>query len=354
MGIHTPICDLFGIEVPVIQTGMGWVSGARLTAATSEAGGLGILAAATMTLPELEAQIAKVKAKTDKPFGVNLRADQPDIDDRVALLIREGVKVASFARAPGPEGIKKLKDAGVLTMPTVGAAKHARKVVKRGVDAIIAQGGEGGGHTGSVPTSLLLPEVCAAVDVPVLGAGGFRDGKGLVAALAFGAAGIAMGTRFLLTQESTVPDSIKQQYLKVPVNGTVVTKAVDGYPQRVVKTPFVQGLEQAGFLRKIWMAVQHGLALKDITHATFGGLVSEARAMKQHGRLTWPQVFMAANAPMLTKASLVDGRTDSGILPTGQVVGAIDELPTVKDLLDSIVAEAEQTLAALPRPTEVP
>jgi len=354
MAIRTPICDLFGIELPIIQTGMGWVSGARLTAATSEAGGLGILAAATMTLPELEAQIAKVKAATRKPFGVNLRADQPDIDDRVALLIREGVKVASFARAPGPEGIKKLKDAGVLTMPTVGAVKHARKVVKWGVDAIIAQGGEGGGHTGSVPTSLLLPEVCAAVDVPVLGAGGFRDGRGLVAALAFGAAGIAMGTRFLLTQESTVPEAVKLQYLKVPVTGTVVTKAVDGYPQRVVRTDFVKGLESAGFMRKIWMAIQHGLALKDITHATLGGLVSEARAMKQHGRLTWPQVFMAANAPMLTKASLVDGRVDSGILPTGQVVGAIDELPTVQDLLERIVAEAEQTLASLPRPTEAP
>jgi len=351
MGIRTPICDLFGIEVPVIQTGMGWVSGARLTAATSEAGGLGILAAATMTLPQLEAQIADVKKRTSKPFGVNLRADQPDIDDRVALLIREGVKVASFARAPGPEGIRKLKDAGVLTMPTVGAVKHAKKVVTWGVDAIIAQGGEGGGHTGSVPTSLLLPEVCAAVDVPVLGAGGFRDGRGLVAALAFGAAGIAMGTRFLLTKESTVPDAIKQQYLGIPVTGTVVTKAVDGYPQRVVRTPFVQGLESAGFLSRIWMAIQHGLALKDITNATFSGLVSEARAMKQHGRLTWPQVFMAANAPMLTKASLVDGRVDSGILPTGQVVGCIDELPTVAELLDRIVAEAEATLASLPSPS---
>lgn len=346
--IHTPICELFGIEVPIIQTGMGWVAGARLTAATSEAGGLGILAAATMTYAELEAQIAEVKSRTSKPFGVNLRSDQPDIDDRVALLIREGVKVASFARAPGPEGIRKLKDAGVITMPTIGAVKHARKVQSWGVDAVIAQGGEGGGHTGSVPTSLLLPEVCAAVDIPVLGAGGFRDGRGLVAALSYGAAGIAMGTRFLLTQESTVPDAVKQQYLGTKVTGTVVTRAVDGYPQRVVRTSFVDGLENAGFLAKIWMAVQHGLALKDITGASLGSLWQEARAMKRNGRLTWPQVFMAANAPMLTKASLVDGRVDSGILPTGQVVGCIDELPTVAELLDRIMTEAADTLAALP------
>lgn len=349
--LKNELCELFGIEVPIIQTGMGWVAGARLTAATSEAGGMGILAAATMTLEQLEEQIAEVKSRTSKPFGVNLRADQPDIDDRVALLIREGVRVASFARAPGPEGIKKLKDAGVLTMPTVGAVKHAHKVAKWGVDAIIAQGGEGGGHTGSVPTTLLLPEVAAAVDIPVLGAGGFRDGKGLVAALALGAAGIAMGTRFLLTQESTVPDEIKQQYLETKVTGTVVTKAVDGYPQRVVRTKFVDELEKGSFVGKIVQAVNHGLALKEITGATLGGLWQEANAMKKNGRLTWPQVFMAANAPMLTKASLVDGRVDSGILPTGQVVGNIRDLPKVEDLIAEIVAEAEAVLGGLPHPS---
>ncbi len=270
--LKNELCERFGIEVPIIQTGMGWVAGARLTAATSEAGGMGILAAATMTLEQLEQQIADVKARTSRPFGVNLRADQPDIDDRVALLIREEVRLASFARAPGPEGIKKLKDAGVLTMPTVGAVKHAHKVAKWGVDAIIAQGGEGGGHTGSVPTTLLLPEVAAAVDIPVLGAGGFRDGRGLVAALALGASGIAMGTRFLLTQESTVPDAVKQQYLETKLTGTVVTEAVDGYPQRVVRTRFVDALERGSFLGRIVRAVQHGLALKDITGATLGGL----------------------------------------------------------------------------------
>jgi NAD(P)H-dependent flavin oxidoreductase YrpB (nitropropane dioxygenase family) len=348
--LKNELCERFGIEVPIIQTGMGWVAGARLTAATSEAGGMGILAAATMTLEQLEQQIADVKARTSRPFGVNLRADQPDIDDRVALLIREEVRLASFARAPGPEGIKKLKDAGVLTMPTVGAVKHAHKVAKWGVDAIIAQGGEGGGHTGSVPTTLLLPEVAAAVDIPVLGAGGFRDGRGLVAALALGASGIAMGTRFLLTQESTVPDAVKQQYLETKLTGTVVTEAVDGYPQRVVRTRFVDALERGSFLGRIVRAVQHGLALKDITGATLG-LWQEARAMKQHGRLTWPQVFMAANAPMLTKASLVDGRVDSGILPTGQVVGNIRDLPPVEQLIADIVAEAEAVLARLPHPT---
>ncbi|NCG20847.1 MAG: nitronate monooxygenase, partial [Rhodobacterales bacterium] len=264
MSLHTPICDLFDIELPIVQTGMGWVAGARLVAATSEAGGLGILAAATMTLEQLEQQILEVKSKTEKSFGVNLRADQEDIEARVALLIREQVKVASFARAPGPAAIQRLKDAGVLTMPTVGARRHAEKVAEWGVDALIVQGGEGGGHTGSVATTLLLPDVVSAVDIPVLGAGGFMDGRGLVAALAFGAAGIAMGTRFLLTQESTVPDAIKARYLKTPLTGTVVTLAVDGYPQRVVRTELIDRLESASFAGRLLSAVKHALALKDI------------------------------------------------------------------------------------------
>ena len=165
--------------------------------------------------------------------------------------------------------------------------------------------------------------------------------------MAFGAEGVAMGTRFLLTQESTVPDAVKQQYLATPVTGTVVTKAVDGYPQRVVRTALIERLEHAGFVGRMWSAVNHALALKDITGATLVGMMREGWAMKQHGKLTWPQVAMAANAPMLTRASLVDGRIDSGVLPTGQVVGRIDELPTVADVIASIVEEAEQTLDRL-------
>lgn len=347
--LHTRACDLFGVRYPVVQTGMGWVAGARLVAATAEAGGLGILAAATMTYDQLEAQIAEVKARTSHNFGVNLRADQADFDQRVDLLIREGVKVASFARAPGKDGIQKLKDAGLVCMPTIGARKHAKKVADWGVDAVIAQGGEGGGHTGTVPTSLLLPEVVDEVGdrIVVLGAGGFSDGRGLVSALAYGAHGVAMGTRFLLTQESTVPEATKQAYLGTPVTGTVVTKAVDGYPQRVVRTAFIEQLERAGFLGKMLAAVRHALALKGITNTSLIALIKEGRAMRANSQLTWPQVAMGANAPMYTKATLVDGELESGILPTGQVVGRIGELPTVADVIHDIIAEAEQTLARL-------
>jgi NAD(P)H-dependent flavin oxidoreductase YrpB (nitropropane dioxygenase family) len=345
--LHTRICEMFGIEYPIIQTGMGWVSGAKLTSATSEAGGLGILAAATLTFRELEETIAKVKSRTDKPFGVNMRADQSDVMKRVELLIREKVTVASFAQAPGEKVIKTLKDAGILTMPTIGARRHAEKVQAWGVDAVIAQGQEGGGHTGQIPTSILIADVSAAVDIPVVGAGGFRDGRGLVAALALGGEGIAMGTRFLLTQDSQVPDHVKQIYLDTKANGTVVTKAVDGHPQRVIRTFLIDQLEKASAITRFPRAALNALSLMKVTGTSLPELLEEGRAMRQNQELTWSQLAMAANAPMLTKASMVDGRVEAGILPTGQIAGVIDEIPTVDELLKRIIAEAEETLERL-------
>ncbi len=345
--LHTPFCDLVGVRYPIVQTGMGWVSGARLTSATSAAGGLGILAAATMSLDELKEAIARVRARTDEPFGVNMRPDREDFAQRVDLLIQEQVPVASFARAPGPEAIGQLKEQGIVTLPTVGLKRHAEKVTAWGVDALIAQGGEGGGHTGPVATTLLLPQVCAATTVPVLAAGGFHSGQGLVAALAYGAAGIAMGTRFLLTQESRVPDAVKQRYLQAGVRDTTVSVAIDGAPQRVIQTELVQTLETASPLQRLWRSLQAGLALKAETGATVLGMLREARALKAHGQLTTAQLVMAANAPMLTKSALVDGRLDTGVLPTGQVVGVIDRLPTVAEVVDRIMEEARQTLSAL-------
>lgn len=345
--LRTRICEMFGIEYPVIQTGMGWVSGATLTSATSNAGGLGILAAATMTFRELQEAIAKVKERTDRPFGVNLRADQADIMKRVDLLIQEKVRLASFAQAPGERVVKKLKDAGVLTMPTIGARRHAEKVQAWGVDAVIAQGQEGGGHTGQIPTSILIPDVASAVDIPVVAAGGFRDGRGLVAALALGAEGIAMGTRFLLTKESQVPDQVKKIYLETKPNGTVVTKAVDGYPQRVIRTRLIDQLEKASFLTRFPRAALNALSLMRVTGTSLPELFEEGLAMKQSQELTWSQLAMAANAPMLTKASMVDGKVEAGILPTGQIAGVIDEIPSVEELLRRIMREADDTLKRL-------
>ena len=345
--LRTRACELFGVRYPIVQTGMGWVAGARLTAATSEAGGLGILASATMSVPELAAAIASVKQRTANPFGVNLRSDQPDVDERIALMVREGVKVASFAQAPGERLVKTLKDQGVVVMPTVGARRHAEKVAEWGVDAVIAQGAEGGGHTGAVPTTLLLPQVCDAVDIPVVAAGGFFDGRGLVAALAYGAAGVAMGTRFLLSAESRVPDAVKARYLDAAVTDTVVTKQVDGHPQRVIRTELVEHLDGAGRVTALPRSLGNALRFRNLSGRSLRDLAREGLAMRKSQGLSWAQVAMAANAPMLTKAALVDGRLDTGVLPTGQVVGVIDALPTVAEIVDRVMGEAEQVLARL-------
>jgi NAD(P)H-dependent flavin oxidoreductase YrpB (nitropropane dioxygenase family) len=240
-------------------------------------------------------------------------------------------------------------DAGVVVMPTVGARRHAEKVFEMGADAVIAQGSEGGGHTGSVPTSLLLPEVVDAVgaDIPVLGAGGFHDGRGLVAALALGADGIAMGTRFLLTHESHVPAPVKGVYTSATVFDTVVTTALDGAPQRVIRTSVVDRIERAPRVLRFPRAAAAALRFRKETGTPLGDLLKEGLAMHRNQDLTLSQVAMAANAPMLVKATLVDGKTDVGVLPTGQVTGVIDDLPTVADLLARIESDARSTLEAL-------
>lgn len=347
--LKTKLCALTGVRYPIVQTGMGWVAGARLVSATATAGGLGILASATMTLEQLASAIKDVRTRTDRPFGVNMRTDSADIDERVGLIVDSGVRVASFAQAPRPDLVSKLKTAGLVVMPTVGARRHAEKVAEWGVDMVIAQGAEGGGHTGDVPTSLLLPQVVDAVGdrVAVVGAGGFHSGAGLVAALAYGAAGIAMGTRFLLTEESTVPEAVKSAYLATPVNGTIVTRAVDGAPQRVVDTDVVRHLARAGRLTAMPRAARSALSFSRQTGAPILSLFREGRAMKESSELTWAQVLMAANAPMMTKAALVDGRTDIGVLPTGQVVGTIDTLPSVAAVIGSVVREANAILERL-------
>jgi NAD(P)H-dependent flavin oxidoreductase YrpB (nitropropane dioxygenase family) len=344
--LRTPLTELVGIEHPVVQTGMGWVAGARLVSATSNAGGLGILASATMTIDELQTAVGKVKSATDKPFGINIRADAGDAIDRVDLLIREGVKVASFALAPKPDLIAKLKDAGVVVIPSVGAAKHAKKVAGWGADAVIVQGGEGGGHTGPVATTLLLPSVLDAVDIPVVAAGGFFDGRGLAAALSYGAAGVAMGTRFLLTSDSTVPDDVKRRYLEAGLDGTVVSTRVDGMPHRVLRTGLVEKLESGSRLRGFSAAVRNAQKFKKMSGMTWRSMISDGMEMRHGKELTWSQVVMAANTPMLLKAGLVDGNTDAGVLASGQVAGILDDLPSCAELVETIVSDAVKRLQA--------
>jgi len=236
--------------------------------------------------------------------------------------------------------IAKLKDNGVVVVPSIGAAKHAVKVASWGADAVIVQGGEGGGHTGPVATTLLLPSVLDAVDIPVVAAGGFFDGRGLAAALSYGAAGIAMGTRFLLTQESSVPEKVKQEYLARSLQDTVVSTRVDGMPHRVLDTELVRRLEDSGRIRGLAAAVGNATRFKAMTGMKWSTLVRDGLAMRKAKDLSWSQVIMAANTPMLLRAGLVEGNTEAGVLAAGQVTGLLDDLPTCADLIDGIVDDA--------------
>ncbi|MEU7298372.1 nitronate monooxygenase [Streptomyces exfoliatus] len=346
--LATPLTALVGVRHPLVQTGMGWVAGPRLVSATANAGALGILASATMTLDQLRSAVREVKSRTDAPFGVNLRADAGDAAERARIIIDEGVRVASFALAPSRELIARLKDAGVVVIPSIGARRHAEKVAAWGADAVIVQGGEGGGHTGSVATTVLLPQVVDAVDIPVVAAGGFHDGRGLVAALAYGAAGVAMGTRFLLTSDSTVPDAVKARYLAAAVGDVTVTTKVDGLPHRMLRTELVDALERSGRAASLLRAVRHARAFRRESGMGWSRMVRDGLAMKHGKDLTWSQVLLAANTPMLLKASMVDGRTDLGVMASGQVAGLIDDLPSCAELVDRVMAEALATLRALP------
>ncbi|GGY35776.1 NAD(P)H-dependent flavin oxidoreductase [Streptomyces djakartensis] len=345
--IATALTALVGVRTPLVQTGMGWVAGPRLVSAAAGAGALGILASATMTPDRLRSAVREVKSRTDVPFGVNLRADASDAGERVRIIIDEGVRVASFALAPRRELIDRLKDAGVIVIPTVGARRHAEKVAAWGADAVLVQGGEGGGHTGGVATTVLLPQVVDAVDIPVIAAGGFRDGRGLVAALAYGAAGIAMGTRFLLTSDSTVPDAVKARYLAAGVQDITVTTKVDGLPHRMLRTDLVDTLERSGRAAGLLRALRQASAFKRESGMSWAGLARDGLAMKHGRELTWSQVLLAAGTPMFLKAAMVDGRTDLGVMACGQVGGLIDDLPSCAELVERIMTEAHVTLGRL-------
>lgn len=348
--LHTPLCDLLGCRYPVVQTAMGWIADANLVAGTSNAGGFGFLAGATIDSNKIEAEILKVMALTDQPFGLNFHMWQGNASQVIDLVIKykARIRAVSYGRGPDKATIRRFKDAGVLCMPTVGALKHAVKAIELGADIITIQGGEGGGHTGNVPTSILLPQVLAEVKVPVVAAGGFHDGRGLAAALAYGAVGIAMGTRFLMTRESPVPDATKTHY--VVANDTArirISYAIDGMPQRHIDNPYLLRLEAKNGLQRVLMALQCAWKWKARTGMTTTHMLRTAmRALTEDG-MSIAQTIMAANAPMVIQRSIVDGRPDEGVLPSGQVAAVISELNSCAEVIGAIINEAHTRLDAL-------
>jgi NAD(P)H-dependent flavin oxidoreductase YrpB (nitropropane dioxygenase family) len=347
--LGTELTRRLGCRLPVIQTAMGWIATPRLVAASSNSGAFGFLAGAVMKPAELSEAIARLKDLTPHGFGVNFHSFQPGAAEIVEIVLANAdrVRAVSFGRGPDAKMIGRFRDAGILCVPTVGAVKHAEKMVQLGCEMITVQGGEGGGHTGAVPTTVLLPQVLDAVDVPVVAAGGFGDGRGLAAALAYGACGIAMGTRFLMTAESPVPAAPKAAYVKAGTGDIAVSTKVDGIPQRMILNPLLKRIERSGWLGMWKRAIEAGLEMKRQTGMSWGEVFGAARGMTSHGEMPLSAAMMAAAAPMLIQRAVVEGDAENGLMATGIVAGRLSNLPSCAELLTQIETEARERIAAL-------
>lgn len=347
--LATVLTQRLGCRLPVVQTAMGWIATPQLVAATSNAGAFGFLAGAVMKPAELAEAIARLKDMTAHAFGVNFHSFQPGATEIVDTIIanKDRVRAVSFGRGPDAKMIGRFRDAGIICMPTVGAVKHAEKMVQLGCEMITVQGGEGGGHTGSVPTTVLLPQVLDAVDVPVVAAGGFGDGRGLAAAMAYGACGIAMGTRFMMSAESPVPTAPKAAYVKAGTGDITVTTKVDGIPQRMILNPLLRRIERSGKLAMWSRAIEAGMEMKRQTGMSWGEVLAAARGMTAHGEMPLSQAMMAAAAPMMIQRAVISGDAENGLMATGMVAGRLADLPTCAELLAQIERDARARISAL-------
>lgn len=343
--LNTPLTAALGCDYPIIQTAMGWVSTSQLVTASIEAGAFGFLAAAVMSPEECEREIKLIKSKTNKPFGVNIHAFQQGIEKIIDMCIDYDIAALSYGRGPSPKIVERVKAAGLKCVPTIGASKHASKAVKMGADILVCQGQEGGGHTGATPTWLLLAQVIDQnLGVPVVACGGFKDGRGLAAALTFGANGVAMGTRFMISADSPTPDATKAEYLKSDVLKIPVSTKLDGLPQRMVLNETLQDLEKSSKLGMLIRAMQNGMKYKSQTGMSMAQTVKTAWGMASKTDMTLGQTMMAGNAPMIIQKAMVEGKPDEGVLPSGQIAGLIDDLPSCADIIGGIIAEAEASL----------
>jgi enoyl-[acyl-carrier protein] reductase II len=311
--IRTPLTERLGITYPIIQAGMGGVARAELVAAVSNAGGLGVIGAGFMSPAQLREEIRKVKDLTDKPFGVDLllARDWPGQEEMMEVIIEERVPVfASGLGNPAPY-VEALHQAGITVMAVVGTVRHARRVVEGGTDIVVAQGTEGGGHTGRIATLALVPQVVDAVaPTPVVAAGGIADGRVLVAALALGACGVWVGTRFVATHEAFAHQNYKQKILQATEEDTVVTRAFTGKDCRVIRNRYVE----------LWQDRQAEIQ---------------------------PFPFQMMVDPEKMEAAVLHGDTDMGIMLAGQIAGAVREVKSAGDIVREMMEEAEAVLSRL-------
>ena len=305
--IRTSLCDLLGIEHPILQGGMAWAASAELAAAVSNAGGLGIVGAGNQPPEVVRHEVRRAKELTNRPFGANVPLFAPGVEDRLQVFVDEEVQVVTFGGGTAGPYLGPLRRAGICVIPVVASVALARRLAREGVDALIAEGMESGGHVGDVATLPLVPQVVDAVDIPVVAAGGLADGRGLAAALALGAAGIQMGTRFICTIECPAHDNYKQRIVRAHDRATIVTGESFNHPVRCIRGPFVRRLE--------------GMERQGISETEFLDYGA--------GRL---------------RAAIVDGDVKEGSVMAGQSAGLVDDLLPVQELIDRIIAEAEASI----------
>jgi enoyl-[acyl-carrier protein] reductase II len=316
MSLRTPICDLLGIEFPVFLAGMGGVAYADVCAAVSEAGGFGTLGMAACAPDEIRRQMRAVRERTDEPFGVDLLAALPQtLQASADVIIEEGARafIAGLG-VPGPV-IQRFHDAGVLVFSMCGKVSHAVAAAEAGCDAVVAQGTEAGGHTGRVASMALVPQIVDAVDIPVLAAGAIVDGRGLAAALALGAQGVWMGTRFIASEEARAGKLYREAIVAADSADTIVTRCYSGKPMRVLRNPYVEDWER-----------------------------------RPHEIRPFPyQSAVSAQAGVfnLTVGDYENLDLERSCLPMGQGCGGIDGVLPAGEIVRRVVAEAEETIRAM-------
>lgn len=298
---------MLGIEYPVLQGGMAWVSTAELVAAVSEGGGLGIIGSGQAPPEWVREQVRKTKALTGKPFGVNVMLLSPHAEDIMQLLAEERVAVVTTGAGNPGKYLPLLHGAGIRVIPVVSSVALAKRLVRSGVDALIAEGMESGGHVGELTTMALVPQVVEAVDVPVIAAGGICDGRGMAAALMLGAEGVQIGTRFISAEECTVHPRVKEAIIKAKDRDTIVTGRPTGHPVRVLKNK----------LARKFMELEDTCApVEEFERLGVGSL----------------------------KLAMVDGDTDMGSVMAGQVSAMVRRVQPAGEIINEVITEAEKTI----------
>src|SRR5512136_182837 len=345
--MRTRITDLLGTRHPIVLAPANYVGTPEMVAAVSGAGGFGILASGRLAPDDLRADITAIRKLTGKPFGANLIFGSPGFEKQAEVLVELKVPLICHSRGNPKWIIDAAKGRDIKVMAMIGSVKHALRAEQDGAHALMVQGSEAGGHVGDVSTLVLLPLVASKVKIPVVAAGGFCDGKGLAAALALGAGGIAMVTRFAVTKESPLPDSIKRRYLEASENDTVVTPSITGTRLRVIDNKFVQMLDEEGRKLSFGERVSAALETRRMLGVSWWRFLAGGWSMRKQYQASVAELGHLAAGGVRIKRAMIDGDADLGVMPSGQVCGRIDDIHTIQELIERIVAEAEQTLRSL-------